>query len=111
MSREYSTVMIPAMQMAIPLIAPCVSPSSSALDVPTAWLLVPMARPAAMGLRTRNSRMRSGAKMAPNIPVKMTAATVTGTMPPFCHANPKAIGVVTDIGNREAVNFSSREKA
>ena len=58
------------------------SPISRAFVVPTAWLHVPMATPLAMRLFTRKIFDMSGAKMAPRMPVMMTAATVMDVMPP-----------------------------
>ena len=40
-----TTVMMPETPMAMPLMAPSTSPSSSAREVPTAWLQEPMATP------------------------------------------------------------------
>ena len=97
--------------MAMPLIAPSVSPISTALLVPTAWLAVPIATPAATGFFTRNALISKGANMEPKIPVMITAATVTGTIPPCCLEISIAIGVVTDLGSIEAVSFSSSLKA
>ena len=99
------TVQSPATPIAIPLIAPSISPISIALEVPSAWLAVPIATPAATGFFTRNSLIRAGASIAPTIPVTTTAATVTDTMPPCCSEIPIAIGVVTDLGRREAVKI------
>ena len=47
--------------------------------------------------------------MLPKIPVKITATTVMGTIPPCPSEMLTAIGVVTDLGIREAVIASSRE--
>ncbi len=41
--------------------------------------------------------------MLPRIPVKITAMTVTGTIPPRVRHTSAAMGVVTDLGSREAV--------
>lgn len=57
-NNEKTTVRIPQTPIASPLIAPSVSPSSIALDVPTAWLQAPMLNPAAIGSFTRNRRIR-----------------------------------------------------
>ena len=46
------TVMIPDIPMAMPLIAPSTSPSSTAFEVPTAWLQEPMETPAMVGSST-----------------------------------------------------------
>ena len=70
-----------------------------------------MASPAATGSVTRNSRMRSGAKIPPRIPVNITATTVIGTMPPAGSAILTAIGVVTDFGSKETVRFFSNPKS
>ena len=45
------------------------------------------------------------------MPVKTTAATVMETMPPSCSETPMAMGVVTDLGRRETVTFSSSLKS
>ena len=66
----------PDTAMLTPDMAPSSSPISRAFVVPTAWLQVPMATPLAMRLFTRKIFDMSGAKMAPRIPVMMTAATV-----------------------------------
>ena len=46
--------------------------------------------------------------MLPRIPVKITAITVTGTIPPWASQTPMAIGVVIDFGIRDAVMASSK---
>ena len=107
-NKERITVIIPQIPIAKPLIAPSVSPISSAFEVPIAWLEAPMARPAVIESFTWNSLIRTGARMLPRIPVKITATTVTGTTPPWLSAMLTAIGVVTDLGRREAVMASSR---
>ena len=66
-----------------------------------------MASPAATGSDTRNSRMSSGAKIPPRIPVNITATTVIGTIPPAGSAMLTAIGVVTDFGKSDTVRLSS----
>lgn len=55
--------------------------------------------------------MKRGARIAPKMPVKTTAATVMETMPPSCSETPMAMGVVTDLGRRETVTFSSSLKS
>ena len=79
---ENSTVIRPQTPMARPLIAPSVSPISMALEVPTAWVLVPMASPAATGFLTRNSRINRGEAILPSVPVMETATTVREGIPP-----------------------------
>ena len=82
-----------------------------AFVVPMACEQVPMATPWAMGSVTRKRRMSRGAAIAPRIPVRITAATVTGTMPPSVSETAMAIGVVTDLGSMVATSASSRPKA
>lgn len=97
-----STVNTPEIPMAMPLIAPSVSPISTALLVPTAWLAgfrSPLQRlPDFYPERILISKGASGPKFGPN-PVMITAATVTGTIPPCCLEISIAIGVVTDLGS------------
>ena len=87
--------------------APSVSPNSIALDVPTAWEHAPMEIPAIIGSFTRKSLISVGAKMLPRMPVKITATTVMGTIPPCPSATLTAMGVVTDFGMSETVIASS----
>ena len=67
-----------------------------------------MATPLAMRLFTRKIFDMSGAKMAPRMPVMMTAATVMDVMPPSCSDTAMAIGVVTDLGMNEVAISSPR---
>ena len=80
--------MMPQIPMARPLMAPSVRPISSALAVPMPWAQAPMPSPAAMGSFTRNSFTRKGAVRLPRMPVKITAATVMETMPPWLSTPP-----------------------
>ena len=73
-----------------------------------AWLHAPMPNPTATGSFTRNSFTRKGAVRLPRIPVTITAATVMETMPPWPSDTAVAMGVVTDLGSREAVMAASR---
>ncbi|CUP30548.1 Uncharacterised protein [Flavonifractor plautii] len=66
-----------------------------------------MASPAVMGFFTRNSLMSSGAAMLPKMPVISTATTVMGPMPPWAWDTLMAMGVVTDLGRRDAVMAAS----
>lgn len=93
-NKEIITVIIPAIHMATPLIEPSTSPNSIAFEVPTAWLQVPIAIPAAIGSFTLNIFINTGESIEPNIPVIITAATVTGTIPLNCEDISIAIGVV-----------------
>ncbi len=97
--------------MDTPDMAPSSSPISSAFVVPTAWLHVPMATPFAMRLFTRKILVISGAKMAPKMPVMMTAATVIDVMPPSSCDTAMAIGVVTDFGMNETAMSSPSPKS
>ena len=98
-----TTVMSPDMAKAIPLMAPSTSPRLIAFEVPTAWLQVPMAIPRAMGFLTRNSRIRAGAKTAPKIPVRTTAATETAGIPPMCCESGGAKGIQSDVTSIDGV--------
>lgn len=73
---------MPQTHSAIELIAPCSSPISIALLVPTAWLVAPMAMPSATGSVIWNSLAKTGARIAPSTPVIMTAAAVRPDKPP-----------------------------
>ncbi len=53
----------------------------------------------------------SGAVIAPSMPVKITAATVTGTMPPSVSDTAIAMGVVTDLGSMVAASSSDSPNA
>lgn len=75
-------VKIPHTQMAMELMAPWRGPISRALEVPTAWLLAPMATPSATGSVMRKHLANRGASMAPSTPVMTTAAAVMPGMPP-----------------------------
>ena len=57
----------------------------------------------ALGIKRNNFTIR-GATIEPTMPVKITAAMLMGTIPPNCSVTPMAIGVVTDLLNREAVS-------
>ena len=103
-----STVRIPDIPIAIPLIAPSTSPISNAFAVPSAWLHVPIATPAAIEFPTRNNLISDGASIAPTIPVTTTAATVMDSYPPSPAETSIAIGVVTDLGSREYSMTSSK---
>ena len=94
-------VMMPQTHSAIELIAPCSSPISIALLVPTAWLVAPMAMPSATGSVIWNSLAKTGARIAPSTPVIMTAAAVRPDKPPVPSAMLTAIAVVTLLGSRE----------
>ena len=94
--------------MLTPDMAPSSSPISSAFVVPTAWLHVPMATPFAMRLFTRKIFDISGAKMAPRMPVIITAATVMDVMPPSSCDTAMAMGVVTDFGMNDTAISSPR---
>ena len=48
-------------------------------------------------------RRSPGAKAAPAMPVKITTTMVTAAMPPPWVLSSTAMGVVTDLGRREAV--------
>ena len=98
----------PDTAMLTPDMAPSSSPISRAFVVPTAWLQVPMATPLAMRLFTRKIFDMSGAKMAPRMPVMMTAATVMDVMPPSCSDTAMAMGVVTDLGMNDVAISSPR---
>lgn len=93
--------MIPHTPIARPLIAPSVSPSSIAFEVPTAWLHAPILKPAVTGSFTLNRRIKNGAAIFPKIPVKITATTVMEEIPPCAEEMLTAIGVVTDLGIME----------
>lgn len=80
--------------------APSISPSSTALEVPTAWLHVPMETPAAAGSLTLKILISTGLITAPRMPVITTAATVMDGMPESWLLTSMAIGVVTDLGIR-----------
>ena len=67
-----------------------------------------MATPRATRLRTRNTRVMSGANMAPRTPVTITAATVMEVMPPSCWETAMAMGVVTDLGTNESAMSSPK---
>ena len=92
--------MIPTMPMARPLIAPSVSPISTAFEVPTAWEAVPIAIPTATLSFTLNIFNKYSEKIAPNIPVITTETTVIGIIPFKFFVISKAMGVVTDFGRR-----------
>ena len=81
-SRARIIVSKPDTPIAMPLMAPSISPSCMARLVPMAWLHVPIATPAAMGLFTWKNLISVGARIEPMIPVAMTTATVTDVMPP-----------------------------
>jgi hypothetical protein len=96
-----TAVMIPLTHSARPLIAPCVSPSSSARAVPSPWAAAPMARPKAVGLTTPSQRRTVGPMTAPKTPVITTMAAVKEGMPLSFSTIPMAIGVVADLGAME----------
>ena len=64
------TVINPETPIAIPPMAPCISPISIAFEVPAAWLQVPMATPAATELFMRKIFTKTGDKAAPNAHVR-----------------------------------------
>ena len=93
------------------LIAPMSSPSSSAFDVPTTWLAVPMATPCAILFLTLNSLIMNGARMFPITPVNSSAVTVMDLIPPSDCDIAMAIGVVTLFGMSDERRVSSMPMA
>lgn len=105
---EMITVRIPHTPMARPLMAPSVSPSSMAFEVPTAWLQAPMARPAVIGfftpekldqIRGQDAAQDAGEDHRDDGHRHDAAVGL---------ATSTAMGVVMDFGSREAVMASSR---
>ena len=79
-----------------------------ALVVPTACEHAPMATPVAMRFFTWKIFAMRGEKMAPRMPVMMTAATVIDVIPPSSCEAAMAMGVVTDLGiNESAISLPS----
>ena len=74
----------PATPMERLLMAPWTSPISMALEVPSAWLAVPMATPCATLCLMRQNLQTAGAATAPVIPVIVMAMMVMEGMPPIC---------------------------
>lgn len=95
------TDIMPAKPTAIPDSAASVSPISTALALPSAWLAVPMAMPEAMLFLTLHFFRIGGKRILPKMPVIMTEATVRAGMPPTVREISMAIGVVVDFGSRD----------
>ena len=89
-------VEIAAKLRAKPLIAPSTSPISIALEVPTAWLDVPIASPLATG--DFINLATNGAITAPIIPVDTVIIGIKASFQPNFVAISRAIAVVTDFG-------------
>ena len=90
-------------------IATCfISFFSARLDVPITWLEAPIDKPIATSLFILNSFKIFFPKIAPKIPVKITAQAVSSGMPPIVFEISTAIGVVTDFGSIEIImdNFA-----
>lgn len=98
-------VMIPAIPMDSPLIAPSTSPISIALDVPIAWDAVPKAAPTATESVILHSRRTKGPSIFPVIPVNTITETVRAGNPPIFRETSIPIGVVILLGN--ILNISS----
>ena len=105
------TVKIPAIPIAKLLIAPSISPSSSAFDVPTAWLAVPIAIPFDILFLILNNFNIYGPKIAPVFPVIIIAIIVNGTSPFKDSLILIPIGVVIDFGNNEIIVVLSNPKS
>ena len=102
---------MPHAPMASPLMAPSVSPSSRALG--GAHRVGAGADGEARLHRVlypEELDKDRGPGCCPGMPVRITATTVTAWMPPWLPAIPIAMGVVTDLGMREAVMASSSRK-
>ena len=97
---------MPARPMARLLMAPSVSPISSARAVPMAWDDVPIASPPARGFFILSSLKKNGPRTAPVIPVIITEIAVIDGSPPRLSAASTAMGVVTDFGTRDSISSS-----
>ena len=95
---DISTVMMPQMPIASPLIAPSTSPSSIAFDVPTAMAGRADRKSGCHRICHPKDPDQNRRDDAARIPVPITATTVMGTMPPAGSAILTAMGVVTDFG-------------
>ena len=86
------------------LIATCLNFFLSArLDVPITWDAAPTERPIATSLSILNNFKILLPKIAPKIPVKITAQAVNSGIPPVVFEISTAIGVVTDFGSMEII--------
>ena len=83
--------------------APYLRPRSMAVDVPTAWLAVPMDNPWAMGLSTCPQLRTLNPSTAPNRPTHTTTAAVSEGIPPTLLVTSIAMGVVTDLAASEVM--------
>ena len=97
-----TTVISPATAIDKLLIAPCISPNSSALAVPMAWDAVPKANPTDIGFLILNSLHIYSPITLPDIPDTDMAATVMACMPPISPDMATPMAVVIDLGSSEA---------
>ena len=102
-----STEISPQIPMAMELMAPWISPISRALDVPSAWLQAPVARPWATASVIPNHLENSGTHKAPVRPAIITQAAAMPATPPWLSAMLIAMGVVQLLGMMEAVTAAS----
>lgn len=94
-------VLMPVSAIATPPMASCTGLTLAQALVPRPWLEAPMARPIARSFLIPKSDITLWLKVAPSIPVKITAAVVSAGMPPRVLETSMAIGVVTDFGISE----------